>query len=84
MALSIKDEETDRLARELAKVTGESLTESIRHALAEQLKRVKRGHRRQPLADRLVEIGKRCAALRVEDELSADEIIGYDDRGLPR
>ena len=83
MALSIKDAETDRLARKLAKVTGESLTSAIRRALTEQLKRESRGRRGQSLAVRLVEIGKQCAALRVEDELSADVIIGYDDRGLP-
>lgn len=40
MALSIKDPETDRLARALAEATGESITEAIRRALEERLTRV--------------------------------------------
>jgi antitoxin VapB len=36
MALSLKDAETDRLARKVAKLTGESLTEAVRTALAER------------------------------------------------
>ena len=64
MALSLKDPETDRLARALAALTGETLTEAIRRALAERLERerIRRGH---PcgLAGRIREIGEQCAAL---------------------
>jgi antitoxin VapB len=85
MALSIKDPEADRLAREVADRTGESLTTAVIVALRERLarlrKRVPAGRR---LRDELREIGERCARLPTLDERSADEIIGYDDRGLPR
>ena len=64
MALSLKDPETDRLARALAALTGETLTEAIRTALAERLERerIRRGHP-SGLAGRIREIGEQCAAL---------------------
>ena len=85
MALSLKDAETDRLAREVAKLTGESLTEAVRKALAEPLEREprKRG-RDKGLAERLDELAKECAALPDYDTRSPDEIIGYDEYGVPR
>ena len=85
MALSLKDAETDRLAREVAKLTGENLTEAVRQALAERLERERR-KRAQPkgLAERLNELAKECAALPDYDTRSPDEIIGYDEYGVPR
>lgn len=84
MPLSIKDAETERLARELAKETGETITQATSKALAERLLRV-RGRRRVPgLAERLMEIGRHCAALPDLDTRSPDEIIGYDEIGVPR
>ena len=64
MALSLKDPETDHLARALAALTGETLTEAIRRALAERLERerVRWGHP-GGLAGRIREIGEHCAAL---------------------
>lgn len=83
MALSIKDPDTDRLARELSRATGESLTEAIRRSLAERLAReVRRRDRR--LGAEVRRIQERVAQLPVLDARSADAIIGYDDRGLPR
>ena len=83
MALSIKDPEADRLARQVARITGETLTGAIVQSLRERLVRVQR--RRGPgLADELLTIGNRCANLPVLDERTADEILGYDDSGLPR
>lgn len=84
MALSLKDPEADRLAREVAERTGETLTGAIVVALRERLARLRARPRRRPLRDDLREIGRRCAALPTLDERSADEILGYDDRGLPR
>ena len=83
MALSFKDSETDRLAREVAALTGESLTDAVRKALAERLgrERLRRGLP-QSLADRLMEIGRHCAALPDIDTRSPDEIVGYDDSGM--
>jgi antitoxin VapB len=83
MALSLKDPETDRLAREVARLTGESLTEAVRKALAERLERerLRRGKARDLVA-RLTEIALHCASLPDFDTRSADEIIGYDENGM--
>lgn len=85
MALSLKDKEADRLAREVAALTGETLTEAIRKALAERLERV-RLHRGEPtrLADLLEQLGRECAALPDLDLRSPDEIVGYDETGMWR
>jgi antitoxin VapB len=83
MALSLKDPETDRLAREVSKLTGESLTQSVRTALAERLEREKRRRGQVgSLADQLNRIALHCAALPDYDTRSADEIIGYDENGM--
>jgi antitoxin VapB len=84
MAVSIKNAETERLARELAKRTGVSITEAITRALREQLTR-EDGKRAAPrVRDELLAIGRRCAALPDLDTRSAEEILGYDEIGLPR
>lgn len=84
MAISIKDLETDRLARELAEATGESLTEAIRRALEERLERERRKAGRHSLAVGIRRIQERLARLPVLDPRSADELLGYDEHGLPR
>jgi antitoxin VapB len=85
MALSIRDPETDRLARELAALTGESMTEAIRIALAERLARTRSA--REDAVCRLIAdvraIQERVAQLPVLDDRSEDEILGYDADGLP-
>jgi antitoxin VapB len=83
MALSIKHPEADRLARELARQTGESLTEAVIKALRERLMREAGRVRAVPLSEELRRIGERCAALPVLDTRPPDEILGYDDQGLP-
>jgi antitoxin VapB len=84
MALSIKDPETDRLARELARRTGESLTEAIKRALAERLRRVSGRASPSRLRDELRAIRNRASRLPVLDPRSPDEVLGYDEHGLPR
>jgi antitoxin VapB len=83
MALSIKGGEADRLARELAAATGETLTEAVETALRERLDRE---HARQAasMSTRLKRLAADVAALRVADDGTPEEIIGYDDAGLPR
>jgi antitoxin VapB len=83
MALSIKDPEADKLARELAKRTGESLTEAVVKALRERLLR-ERGRAVIPLSQELGEIRQRCSKLKVLDKRSPEAILGYDKHGLPR
>ena len=82
MALSIKSEEADRLARELAFSTGESLTEAVVKALAERLER-ERARRGPSMKDGLRRLRADVAKLEVVDSRDPDSIIGYDDRGLP-
>jgi antitoxin VapB len=82
--MNIKNEEAHRLARELAGLTGESMTGAVTAALRERLERVRR-ERGASLADRLVAIGKTCAPRLKEPYRSAEhgELL-YDERGLPR
>jgi len=84
MALSLKDPEADRLAREVAARTGETLTAAVIVALRERLARLRGRPRRRPLRDELRDIGERCAKLPDLDTRTEDDILGYDDRGMPR
>ena len=84
MALSLKDQETDSLARQVASLTGESLTQAVRGALRLRLRheQLKRGER--PWDDREIDaIVERYGALPILDSRTADEILGYDESGLP-
>lgn len=81
MALSIKTKEADRLAREIAAETGESLTDAVTVALRERLERLRTT--RNDYVDRIRRIQEEYAALPVVDGRTADEIIGYDGFGLP-
>ena len=83
MALNIKDTETDRLARDLSNLTGESITQAVKHALEGALEQEKMKLGRTGVAARLKEIGERCAKLPVLDDRTAEELIGYDEDGLP-
>lgn len=83
MPLNIKDDETDRLARELAALTGESITVAVKRSLRERLQRAR--HRRvEPLEARLLAIGERCSRRPDLTGADADAIIGYDEHGVSR
>lgn len=84
MGLNIKNDETYRLVRELAAITGESMTAAVTEAIRERLGRL-REQEGAGLADRLLAIGKDCAVRLKEPFRSVDhgELL-YDDRGLPR
>jgi antitoxin VapB len=84
MGLNIKNKEAHNLARELAKLTGESMTEAVTGSLRERLKRVRR-ERGAALSDRLLRIGKDCAAHLKEPFRSIDHgRMLYDEKGLPQ
>jgi antitoxin VapB len=86
MGLSIKNAEVERLLRELADRRGVGMTEALRQVLAEELERqrsVREAAREAKLAA-LMEISRRGAALPRLTGLSDEEIIGYDENGLPR
>ncbi len=82
MALSIKHPEADRLARELARRRGCSITEAVMGALEAELARERKRIRSPGTAGRLLAIGRRYAALPDLDTRSDDEILGYDEYGL--
>ena len=84
MPFSIKNPEADRLARELAATTGESLTEAVLRALRERLVRERGRARASRPKDELRAIRERCSRLPVLDRRSPDEILDYDEHGLPR
>jgi antitoxin VapB len=83
MALSIKSIETEQLAREVAARTGESLTGAIQKALEERLERLNNNRRSQALTAQIDDILQRVDAMPDLDARSPDEIIGYDEDGLP-
>lgn len=83
MGMNIKNAETQRLAQELAALTGESQTAAITEALRERLERLRRS--RGSLAERLVAIGNECASRLKEPFRSAQHgDLLYDDQGLPK
>ncbi len=84
MSLNIKNEGTHRLVRELAELTGESMTAAVDKAVRERLGRV-RGKKKGSLAERLLQIGRECAPLWKEPYKSMDHgDLLYDEKGLPK
>lgn len=79
MVLSIKSERADRLARDLAELTGESITDAVVASLEARLDVERRRRRSRDLGD----IVERFGRLPVLDERDPDDIIGYDEHGLP-
>jgi len=84
MAISIKSLEAERLAREISAKTGESLTGAIQKSLEERLERLQRQRRHRVVLGQLEDILQRVDHLPVLDPRTPDEILGYDERGLPR
>jgi antitoxin VapB len=84
MSLNIKNEEAHRQARELASLTGESMTVAVSEAIRERLERV-RGNSRGDLAERILKIGRECAAHLKEPykSIDIDELL-YDEKGMPK
>ena len=83
MALNIKDVETDRLARQLAAETGETITVAARRAIEERLARVLARKTAAPESDELRALIARGRARPILDNRPAEEILGYDENGLP-
>jgi antitoxin VapB len=84
MTLSIEAPEADLLARQLAAATGESVPDAVIHAMRERLERQNRMREdKQALINDLMAIAHHCASLPVLDTRSEDEIMGWDENGLP-
>ncbi len=81
MVLSIKSAEADELARELARTTGESLTVAVTTALRERLDR--QGRSVDHVAERLKAVSAVGRGLPRLDNRTDEEILGYDEHGLP-
>jgi len=85
MGLNIKNEETCRLARTLARLTGESMTGAITIALRERLDRENHRRSSDTLARELHAIGQRCSRIIAPGPSATDHgDLLYDDRGLPK
>ncbi|HEX6010532.1 MAG TPA: type II toxin-antitoxin system VapB family antitoxin [Geminicoccaceae bacterium] len=85
MALNIRDPEVHRLARAVADATGETMTEAVKTALQDRLRRVgqvsEEERRRRIVAMR--EFARKFQEAPVLDPRTPDEILGYDENGLP-
>jgi antitoxin VapB len=82
MPMNIKNEETCRLAHQLAQATGESLTAAITTAVQERLARLEQSH--HSLTEQLLALGKDCASRMKEPYLTLPHgDLLYDTKGLP-
>jgi antitoxin VapB len=84
MALSIKSEHAEELARKVARETGESITEAIRKSLEERWLRLRSRRAGRMLREKIDDILRRTDAMAVLDQRTPDEILGYDDNGVAR
>jgi antitoxin VapB len=84
MSLNIKNEKTHRRVRELARLTGESMTAAVDKAVQERLERVRRP-KDDAFVERILKIGRECAPLWKEPYRSMDHgDLLYDEKGLPK
>jgi antitoxin VapB len=82
---SNREPDADQLARALAQRTGENLAEAVMISLRERLDREERKQQTiESLVEDVMEIGRHSASLPLLDQRRPDEILGYDDNGLPR
>ena len=84
MALNIKDGRTDYLAQELAKLTGKSITEAVAEALEEKLRAERRRRGKKINRDEVMRLVREIGSAPVLDPRTPEEILGYDEHGLPR
>ena len=83
MALSIRNPNAEKLARELATESGETITQAITIAIEERLERLRGRSTATDLFEEILKISKRCSAIPDQDPRSADEILSYDSIGVP-
>lgn len=81
VGIRVKNARAEKLAREVAAETGETLTEAIIHSLEERLERLQSRRSDPDLPETLMAIGRRCSSLPDLDTREADEILGYDETG---
>ena len=83
MAISIRNPLAEKLARKVAEESGESITQAIIHSLEERLERLKGRRKTHSIEEEILRISSRCSSLPDLDGRSPQEILGYDERGLP-
>lgn len=86
MAINIKSPEAEKLVRELAELTGESITDTIQHAVRERLtrERLRKLGSVERSWGRVQRIQERIAGIAPISSQEPDEVLGYDSRGVPR
>ena len=85
MSLNIKNDETCRLASELARLTGETMTGAITVALRERLEREKRERSVEARIQKMRATSERCAKLLAPGPSAVEHgDVLYDERGLPK
>ena len=84
MALSIQNSKAEKLAREVAAQSGETITQAITRALEERLERMRGRRTISDTAAEILKISKRCSQLPDRDVRMPEEILGYDEMGVPR
>ena len=83
MPIFIRNPKTEAIARELARESGDSLTEAITVALEERLERLRGSGNPAALLDQILKISTRCASLPTRDTRNEEAILGYGDDGAP-
>lgn len=83
MALSIRNPKAEKLAREVAAESGETITQAITNALEERLERLRGRSTATDFLEEILKISKRCSAIPDQDPRSANEILSYDSIGVP-
>jgi antitoxin VapB len=81
MPISIRNEKTEKLAREAATLTGENITTTITLALEDMLNRIKGRNTTFDLTEEIMQISGRCRSLPDIDPRTPDEILRYDQNG---
>ncbi len=83
MALSIRNSRAEQLAREVAMVSGENLTQAVIQALEERLELLRGRRTTTNTVQEIMAISQRCSSLPEQDHRSTDEILGYNQIGIP-
>ncbi len=83
LALNIRNRRAESLALSVIQLTGETKTQAVTQALQERLDRLQAKNKKRSLVDDILEIGRQCAMLPELDDRTADDILGYDEDGLP-
>lgn len=83
LALNIRNQRAEELALSVVQITGETKTQAVTLALQERLDRLQTKHKKRSMVDIAIEIVRQCDALPELDNRSANEILGYDEDGLP-